>query len=87
MSQLEQDIHHFLTKSFLFTEDLSVLARDASLLEEGNMHSIGVLELVCFLEQPFGLTVEDSELLPENLDSVEKIVEFVGRKHVNASAA
>ena len=87
MSQLELDIHAYLTKSFLFTDDLSALKRDASLLAEGILDSTGVLELVSFLEQHFAITVADDELLPENLDSVEKIVAFVERKHVDAHAA
>jgi acyl carrier protein len=87
VSQLELDIHTFLTKNFLFTEDPSVLGRDASLLEQGIMDSTGVLELVCFLEQRFAITVLDEELVPENLDSVAKIVAFVERKHVDARAA
>jgi acyl carrier protein len=76
-----------LTKSFLFTDDLSALKRDASLLEEGILDSTGVLELVSFLEQHFGITVSDDELLPENLDSVAQIVAFVEKKHVDAHAA
>jgi acyl carrier protein len=88
VSQLELDIHSYLTKSFLFTDDLSALERDASLLEQGILDSTGVLELVSFLEQHFGITVADDELLPENLDSVEKIALFVEKKkHVDAHAA
>jgi acyl carrier protein len=85
--QPELDIHAFLTKSFLFSEDLSVLDRDASLLEQGIMDSTGVLELVSFLEQRFAITVLDEELLPDNLDSVAKIVAFVERKNVGYCAA
>ena len=87
MPQLELDIHAFLAKSFLFSEDLSVLHRDASLLDQGIMDSTGVLELVSFLEQRFAITVLDEELLPENLDSVAKIVAFVERKNVSTNAA
>jgi acyl carrier protein len=87
VSQLELDIHRFLTKNFLFTEDTSALAREASLFEQGVMDSTGVLELVAFLEQRFAISVSDEELLPENLDSVEKIVNFVEKKHVDATAA
>jgi acyl carrier protein len=85
--QLEPDIHGFLTKSFLFSDDPSVLDREASLLEQGIIDSTGVLELVCFLEQRFGIEVLDEELLPENLDSVKRIVAFVERKNVDSRAA
>jgi acyl carrier protein len=87
VSQLELDIHGFLTKNFLFSDDVSVLDREASLLEQGIMDSTGVLELVCFLEERFGIEVLDEELLPENLDSVTRIAAFVERKNVDSCAA
>lgn len=87
MQQLEPEIHAFLSKTFLFTEDQSALDRQASLLEQGIMDSTGVLELVCFLEERFDIQVLDEELLPENLDSVVKIAEFVKRKSADSRAA
>ena len=42
--------------------------------------STGVLELIAFLEQTFSISISDEETVPENLDSVRKIVSFVGRK-------
>lgn len=56
------------------------LADDASLLEEGIMDSTGVLDLVMFIEETFGIQVRDEELVPENLDSVDKLVAFVERR-------
>jgi acyl carrier protein len=56
------------------------LADEASLLELGVVDSTGVLELVAFLERTFGLEVRDEELVPENLDSIDAICEFVSRK-------
>jgi acyl carrier protein len=87
MQQREPEIHAFLSKTFLFTEDPSALDRQASLLEQGIMDSTGVLELVCFLEERFGIQVLDEELLPENLDSVVKITDFVKRKSADSRAA
>jgi acyl carrier protein len=42
--------------------------------------STGVLEIIAFIQSEFGVTVEDDEILPENLDGVAKIAEYVGRK-------
>lgn len=53
---------------------------DASLLGTGILDSTGALELVAFLEQEFNLGIKDSELTPENLDSVARIVAFITRK-------
>jgi hypothetical protein len=40
----------------------------------------GVLELIGFIEEHYGLEVQDAEVLPENLDSIENITRFVSRK-------
>jgi acyl carrier protein len=61
------------------------LKDDASLLEEGIMDSTGVLDLVMFIEETFGIQVKDEELVPENLDSVDKLVAFVEKKTGRAS--
>ena len=83
---MHQQIRRFVLTTFLFTEDESALKSDDSLLDQGIMDSTGVLELVAFLEQQFGVKVADEELLPENLDSVNRIVDFVTRK-LDASRA
>jgi len=51
-----------------------------SLLEAGVIDSTSVLTLVMFLEEQFNISVEDEELVPDNLDSIEKISSFVNRK-------
>ena len=83
---MHQQIRRFVLTTFLFTEDESALKSEDSLLGQGIMDSTGVLELVAFLEQQFGVQVADDELLPENLDSVNRIVDFVTRK-LDASRA
>ena len=53
------------------------LKNDASFLEEGIVDSTGVLELVLFVEETFGITVNDEEIVPDNFDSVEKLARYV----------
>ncbi len=53
---------------------------EVSFLEEGIIDSVGVLELVAFLEKTFNIRVEDEELIPDNLDSVDELVVFVQSK-------
>lgn len=77
---IEQQVRAFLLANFLFTEDQNALDSSESLLDKGVIDSTGVMELVSFLEQEYAIRVEDEELLPENLDSVKQIVDFVGRK-------
>ena len=51
-----------------------------SFLENGIIDSTGVLELVSFLEEKFGIEVADEELIPENLDSITNVVNYLQRK-------
>jgi acyl carrier protein len=79
MSITDQIRSHILD-SFLFTSDPARLKNDASFLEEGIVDSTGVLELVMFVEETFGFTVEDEEILPDNFDSVNSLVDYVKHK-------
>ena len=78
-SAVEAKVRGYILENLLFTSDGSQLANDASLLDRGIIDSTGVLEIVLFLESEFGVKVKDSEMLPENFDSVNNIVRFVQR--------
>ena len=73
-------VRKFIAENFMYREGLSSLQDDESLLEKGLIDSTGVLELVFFLEKTFAIKVADDEVLPDNLDSVEQIAQFVGNK-------
>jgi acyl carrier protein len=73
-------VRRFIGENFLFRDDGDAIAHDQSLLDAGIIDSTGVLELVCFLETTFGIEVQDDEMLPENLDSIRAIANYVGRK-------
>ena len=77
---IAQNIKDFVVSNFLYGQDAQNLTADQSFLENGIIDSTGVLELVAFVEQRFGISVGDRELLPENLDSVENVSRFVARK-------
>jgi acyl carrier protein len=72
-------IRAFLASNF-YIADAEALDSDTSLLDQGIVDSTGVLEVIGFIEETFGITVEDSELLPENLDSIQGIAQYVIRK-------
>jgi acyl carrier protein len=80
MRSMEQKIRDFLAANFFLGDDPSALSGSASLIEAGIIDSTGVLELIGFLEEEFGIRIDDEELLPENLDSIDNIVKFVERK-------
>jgi len=74
-------IREFLQKNFFVSGPLD---DGASLLDQGIIDSTGALELVSFIETEFGIQVKDDEMLPENLDSIERIASFVARKKAPA---
>ena len=76
-------VRQFIVKNF-YVPDPSALADDTSLLDQAIIDSTGVLEVIGFLEQEFGITVDDAEMLPENLDSIGRIAAFVVRKQGGA---
>ncbi len=80
MSKNVASIRVFIFENFLFDADESALKNDDSFLEQGIIDSTGVLELVEWLEDEFGFQVEDDELVPENLDSVNLLAAFIERK-------
>jgi acyl carrier protein len=75
----KQRIRAFLETNF-YIADKSLLVDDASLLDRGIVDSTGILEIVAFLESDFGIKVEDHELVPDNLDSIDRLVAFVATK-------
>ncbi len=81
---IEAKIRHYILENLMFTDDGSRLPNDASLLDRGVIDSTGVLEIVMFLEEEFAIKIKDSEMLPENFDSVNNLVAFVQRLQVAA---
>lgn len=79
MNQLKDKIRQFIVENFLFGQD-NGLKDDTSFLDEGIIDSTGILELVSFLEEEFSISVEDEELIPENLDSIMNVVAYLERK-------
>lgn len=80
----EEKLRKYILETYLFTTDDSALANDDSFLDKGIIDSTGILELVMYLEEEFGLAVADEELLPDNLDSINNLVQFVARKQAAA---
>lgn len=74
-----ENIRAFIVDNFLFGED-SGLKDDSSFLDEGFLDSTGIMQLVAFIEETYSVRVDDEELLPENLDSIDKVAAFLERK-------
>lgn len=76
---IENDIRAFLSSNFPLYKDGQV-ERDESLVESGVIDSLGILELVDFVETKFDLRIPEDELVPENLDSIANITRYLTQK-------
>jgi acyl carrier protein len=79
MSDTKQKIKEFIVENFLFGNDEG-LKDGTSFLEEGIIDSTGILELVNYLEEEFEISVDDEELIPENLDSIDNVTAYLEKK-------
>jgi acyl carrier protein len=77
---IRQQIRSYIMGNYLFTADDGELQDADSLMLRGIIDSTGAMEMILFLEETFEITVAEEEMVPENLDSVDKIVDFIGRK-------
>ena len=75
-------VRQFVVENFLFGQGDDLRDED-SFLEKGVLDSTGVMELVAFLEKQFSIKIGDTELVPDNLDSVNVICEFIARKNAD----
>jgi acyl carrier protein len=80
MQDIQRDVTTFIVDNFLFGNVADAPAPGSSFMETGLIDSTGILELVGFVEDRYGIKVGDDELVPENLDSVQNIAAFVSRK-------
>ncbi|MBK8448436.1 MAG: acyl carrier protein [Micropruina sp.] len=65
---------------FLFGDEARLPEETDSLLETGVLDSTGVLELIEFLEERYGFSVDDTETVPDNLGSIAGLTQYVLRK-------
>jgi acyl carrier protein len=72
----------FLRENFIAARNLKEIKTDESLLDSGIIDSTGILELIMFLEEKFSITIEDDELTPENLDTIQNLVSFLSSKGI-----
>ena len=74
---VEERLTDFVSKAFLTGGRKTRITPETSLLENRVVDSLGILEIIEFMEQEFGITVEESDMVPENLDSIDKMSRFI----------
>lgn len=76
---IQDDVRSFVIDTFLFGED-DGLKDDSSFLAEGIVDSTGIMQLVSFLQEHYRVSIEDEELIPDNLDSIKRVTTFIEEK-------
>jgi acyl carrier protein len=79
-TEIIQKIRDFLAETFLIGDEKDSFKNADSFMATGIVDSTGILEIVGFLESEFEMTVEDEEMTPSNLDSVDNLAGYVMRK-------
>ena len=80
MSDIKEQVRDYIVENFVMGSTKFVLNDTDSFMDKHVVDSTGFLELVTFIEDSWSLTVEDEEMVPENLDSLANIEAFVNRK-------
>ena len=78
-NSIKHKIREFIIENFLFGTDEG-FKDETSFLEDGIIDSTGILELVAFLEEEFSISVDDEDMIPENLDSINNVTAYLQRK-------
>ena len=88
MKNAEEMIRTYIAENMLFSDNGYPHSDSTSFLEEGIVDSMGIMELVMFVEENFQISVEDEELVPDNFDSVSRLAAYIRTKSpVAASGA
>jgi acyl carrier protein len=80
MDNYEGEVRAFIDENFVLVTNADSLPGDASLTRSGVVDSVGIVELIHFLETRFGITIADDELVPENIDTIDNIVRYLRGK-------
>ena len=83
-AEIHTQVRSLVEDNFLFREDRNSLSDTESLIEAGLIDSTGILELVALLEERFHIEVADADLVPDNFDSIQRIVAYVARARATA---
>lgn len=79
-SDAKSTLRTLILEDYLFTDDESALTDDMSFLQEGILDSMGILEIIMFLEERFQVSVAEDEMIPQNLDSINNLLGYIERK-------
>lgn len=78
--KIRKELKDFIAEVFLVGDENESIKDSDSFMQTGIIDSTGVLELVSFVEQQYSITIEDDEMTPGNLDSMNNLVTFISKK-------
>ena len=87
MIDIKNRVRAYIEENFLMGLGAGSIEDETSFLDMGIIDSTGVIELITYIEENFGITVEDAEMIPDNLDSLAAIERYIGRKTMASVAA
>lgn len=79
-NNIKESIKNFLVETFFLDLDTIELNDDTSFLDSGIIDSTGIMEVISHVEENYDITIEDDEMIPENLDSLNNLENFIGKK-------
>jgi acyl carrier protein len=82
---IESRVRNFIAENLLYSSDGYPHSDETSFLESGVVDSMGIMELVMFIEKDFSIEIEDYEVIPDNFDSVSNVGSYVRRKLTSGS--
>lgn len=77
---VRESLRTLILENYLFTDDDGELDDDDSFLDTAILDSMGILEVIAFIREEFGIEVEEEEMIPENLDSINRLIAFIEAK-------
>ena len=84
LSLVRQQVREFIAQSFFYGGIGEPLTDDLPLVERGGLDQTGILEIALFLEETYGVRVEEADLTPENFDTIENIARFTVLRLANS---
>lgn len=80
MESVEAILRDYIAENILFSENGFIYEESTSFLENGILDSMSIMDLVLFAEKEFSVSISDSEITPDNFDSIEKLSGFIRGK-------
>jgi acyl carrier protein len=80
MEDIKATLRNYIAENILFSGKKFPYGDDVSFLENGIVDSMNIMEIVIYVEEHFGIQIDDEDILPENFDSISRLANFVMRK-------